>query len=679
MDLDASSASEILAIVPSVAVSVGYGSKTGVGAALGVSVARNHIGYDKNEVLSEYNSNDRPAALETGDRVQIVGDGLREGEVYEYLGTSAERYQHTAGDGQTELENGEQIRVNKAPGRAAAPGIYRYVGEEASLDGVTLDFVHDETDEDFDSIVRTASTGRWGDEGFSAGQQITITEAGTNNGTYTIHSIDESQSASDEEISILYLVQDLTGDASGVSGAEITGSTTFDLGLADYQDNSNWQSVDQLDLNAQDWGDRSVWKRVDLERSASEIQAYIRNSSIRADGALTADAVSTQEIDSVVIAASVAVGGGGKMGFVLSAAGSVGVNTIATDVRAFINGDGTDGIHANSVTLVADDSSGIDAIAGAASVAGSVGMNKGGALAMGLSLAFNRVDNQVEAISPVPTRVSSQRMAMSPSPPVPMQPRLSGWSLPITASASATWMMRQTTDQDNRMTPSTALDDANDPTDDAVDEALEDQAADAAILDKLRAALKAQGIELAVKETLSGDATYTSVYGEQSLFAGETVKLASDYANGGEPGRVHRYLGHHDYLSDASSGVSVTEGTVVKNLDDGAYYEFVGSAEEGALITDLSSIDFADEVLADGPQWTAHMTDLGATDYSDASRWELVEAELRLTRLVDGDGWNLVDGSGAAYVLRKDGDSSRSRVPPSTPWWLPPPSALASA
>ena len=71
----------------------------------------------------------------------------------------------------------------------------------------------------------------------------------------------------------------------------------------------------------------------------------------------------------------------------------------------------------------------------------------------------------------------------------------------------------------------------------------------------------------------------------------------SRYANGGQAKGIYRYLGFQDFLSDQSSvpGGSVTTGTVVKDLDDGAFYEFIGTAGEGAAITDLSVIDFAND------------------------------------------------------------------------------------
>ena len=65
----------------------------------------------------------------------------------------------------------------------------------------------------------------------------------------------------------------------------------------------------------------------------------------------------------VGIAVAVGIGGGNSVGVGLSGAGVYTENKIRTDVKAYISGDGADGISANSVHLLAKDSSGIDTIA----------------------------------------------------------------------------------------------------------------------------------------------------------------------------------------------------------------------------------------------------------------------------------------------------------------------------
>ena len=62
-----------------------------------------------------------------------------------------------------------------------------------------------------------------------------------------------------------------------------------------------------------------------------------------------------------------------------------------------MDGGGTRGASANSISLSASDTSSISAIAGAAAVAAGFGGDAGIAVSIGISLAFNKIANQVEA------------------------------------------------------------------------------------------------------------------------------------------------------------------------------------------------------------------------------------------------------------------------------------------
>ncbi|MEZ6090103.1 MAG: hypothetical protein R3C05_19165 [Pirellulaceae bacterium] len=129
----------------------------------------------------------------------------------------------------------------------------------------------------------------------------------------------------------------------------------------------------------------------------SEIKAFVEDSSIDATGILSADAIADQTIGSTVFAGSVAIAVGGTGGVAASGAGVSSTNKIGADVKAFISGDGADGIRASGVTLRADDLSTISAFAGAASIAGAVGGTGAIALSVGVALARNEISNEVEA------------------------------------------------------------------------------------------------------------------------------------------------------------------------------------------------------------------------------------------------------------------------------------------
>ncbi len=150
-------------------------------------------------------------------------------------------------------------------------------------------------------------------------------------------------------------------------------------------------------LSTQDYTDTSKWKQI--APNAAEIQAYVKNSSISASGALTADAASSQAIAALVVAGSVAVGAGAVVGVGFSGAGVFAENRIATYVKAFIDGDGTasTGITVGSVALHATDASAIAAFAGAVSVAFALGGAAGVSISIGVSLARNQIESEIAA------------------------------------------------------------------------------------------------------------------------------------------------------------------------------------------------------------------------------------------------------------------------------------------
>ncbi len=136
---------------------------------------------------------------------------------------------------------------------------------------------------------------------------------------------------------------------------------------------------------------------LDGNRSPAQVQAYVENSSINAQGGLAQTAVANETINATITAGSVAVAGGGKVGIGLSGSGADARNRIATQVKTYINGDGPAGIAADSVTLWADDISKITADVEAVAVAVSFAPTAAVSLSIGVSLARNEIYNEVES------------------------------------------------------------------------------------------------------------------------------------------------------------------------------------------------------------------------------------------------------------------------------------------
>ena len=81
------------------------------------------------------------------------------------------------------------------------------------------------------------------------------------------------------------------------------------------------------------------WTPGGSDETPAQVRAYLMDSSVHTDGALTQTAIAGQTINSVVVSGSVAVGGGLWAGVAVSGAGVFAENKIGVDIQAFIDGD----------------------------------------------------------------------------------------------------------------------------------------------------------------------------------------------------------------------------------------------------------------------------------------------------------------------------------------------------
>jgi hypothetical protein len=139
------------------------------------------------------------------------------------------------------------------------------------------------------------------------------------------------------------------------------------------------------------------WQPGASSETPATVMAYLQDSSVTAGGDLELTADASQSIHSVVVAGSAAVAAGGTAGIGAAGSGVWAENKIGVDVKAFVDGDNGGGISADRVTIVATDASEINAIAGAASLALSLGGTVGVSVAIGVSLARNTITSDVEA------------------------------------------------------------------------------------------------------------------------------------------------------------------------------------------------------------------------------------------------------------------------------------------
>jgi len=132
-------------------------------------------------------------------------------------------------------------------------------------------------------------------------------------------------------------------------------------------------------------------------QDAAEVYATLNDTSVLAAGELSLTSLASQQIDSIVIAGSIAVGVGLTVGIGAAGSGVFSENKVGADVKSSINGAGAEGIVADSVTLTAEDTSLINSVAGAISVAVAFGTTVGVGFSIGISISLNTITSVVEA------------------------------------------------------------------------------------------------------------------------------------------------------------------------------------------------------------------------------------------------------------------------------------------
>ncbi|MCO6459637.1 MAG: hypothetical protein J5I93_30345, partial [Pirellulaceae bacterium] len=133
------------------------------------------------------------------------------------------------------------------------------------------------------------------------------------------------------------------------------------------------------------------------DRQPLDVTASITNSSVTAPGGLKVQAESTSEVNAKIAATSVAVAGSQGNALALTAAGTLTINRIATDVQAFVDGATSVVTSGAAVEISATDKSRVIADGQAVAVSAAFSTGSAVSLAIGLSLAFNTIDNEVAA------------------------------------------------------------------------------------------------------------------------------------------------------------------------------------------------------------------------------------------------------------------------------------------
>jgi hypothetical protein len=417
-----------------------------------------------------------------------------------------------------------------------------------------------------------------------------------------------------------------------------------------------------INLGAENYGDRNSWEQAGLASSASQIQAYIKDSSVTAAGTMNLSATSSALIDAKVLALAVAVAASGQSGVSVSVAGVYTGNTIQTDVRAFIDGSGSGAmsIHAGSLSLYASDGSSIVTTAGAASVAASLAGEKGVAITIGLAIAVNEITNNVDASVDYCDFLTTT---------------VGG----ITATAISRGTPLFSLDLQNAGLSVASLDNAaqheGDSSDtESVDEAVVDATMDLLILGRLADALVARGEDIAALESVRVDWLYTTIDGEKKLDKGARIKLESGYLNGGIGGVIYEYLGAKETTVDLSKAdysnsaiwkvvkpelkLARLDTVAGENLFDYTTSDGNTSVRTGKQVKIVDGYDKGGKIgrvyVYQGEDTKTF--DLGALDYEGESDWKLLDVPVVGTR------WQVVTGDGTTYNLKLSPDGQSVEV-----------------
>ncbi|MCY7332058.1 MAG: hypothetical protein LH649_05235 [Pseudanabaena sp. CAN_BIN31] len=438
VSLSATNTSQIEAKVAAVSVAVGVGSKAGIGVSIGAAIAKNYVGYD--------GSTRTPAEV----KAYIQNSSINANGALTLSATNNALINASVGAGSAAVAGGGKAGVAASgSGVDAQNKIATLVKAYIDSDGATGIQAASASITASDTSTITADAGAASIAaalGGKAGVSLSIgvalannlisneVEAGIKNAdtSFKTTSSDITINAnSNATIQATAVAASFAAGGSGTAGVAISGAgagavNTILSKTNALISNSNVISASAVGISAANsskidativavsvsvgvGGTAGVGVSIGAAvannyigydgntRTPAEVQAYIQNSSLTANGALTLSAINNGTINAKVGAGSAAVSGGGTAGVAASGSGVDAQNKIATLVKAYIDGDGATGIQAASASMTATDSATIEANAGAASIAAAIGGTAGVSLSIGVALANNLISNEVEA------------------------------------------------------------------------------------------------------------------------------------------------------------------------------------------------------------------------------------------------------------------------------------------
>ena len=349
----------ITATIAAASAAVGGGGTAGVGASLGVALARNFIGWDPTLVSAQHTSDQTVTGLSDGTTVRVVS-GVHAGDVYRYVGTplsgsvdlSVQNYQNTgAWQPVAPVAASAQVLAYVQDSSVTATGALSLT---ATSSGQIMSTVI------AGSVAVAGGTVGIGAAGAGVGAQNTVAEtvnayiSGT--GGSSISAASATLRATDSESIMI-----VTGAAS-IAGGFGGGGGALTIGVA-----------------------------IAINQITDDVEAYISGvpSLSTNPGGVSLTATDSATISATSAAASLGAAIGGTAGIAVSGAGADATNVILGSVLAHIDSSAVHSV--GGVSLGATDSSQITAIVVAASVAAGGGGSTGVGASLGAAISQNLI------------------------------------------------------------------------------------------------------------------------------------------------------------------------------------------------------------------------------------------------------------------------------------------------
>ncbi|MFM8188319.1 MAG: hypothetical protein ACKN85_07560, partial [Pirellula sp.] len=589
--ISAVDSAKIDALAGAATVAAAFGN-TGVGVSIGIAVAENFI---QNDTLAGLLNTDS-RGITSGGSLSVVSESnaaIRSTAVAASLAISAGNVSVAVSGGSAAATNTILSSVESTLDNALA-------GSDSNpLGSVALSAVNASTIQATVGVgSASVAAGGGPSVGVSLGASVARNFIGITRNTGAVSgTITDASSAPLNNLTPGLKVRLIEGALAGEI-YEYIGSPTSDA-------DPNVAGNQKFDLSQQPYRDSSRWKHINSQQQNTNVRSTVRNSRVISNGSMTVTAQSSQAIESLVVGVSTGIGVSAQDGVAVSAAGSYAENVSRTNIIATIDGASTSGTtrqtKAHGIEVSASDSSRIDSLATGASLAVAFGAaSTGTSVSIGISLAYNTIQNDVSA-----TIINSSSVHST-----------SGISVHSTTS------------------------NGTGPT-----------------------------------------AKYNTSSGTKTLEQNDTVELGDSYSKGGQAGRTYRYRGFtpdydifltkfsntvtnarvfqgdlvrvsgaaiYSYLGDDNNGQGVTLNLTNQNyLDSSRWQRTTSMLREGNTVrTGASSyfryigpeenLSLGQENYANSSRWQAfspNTYNLGAVDYSNTKLWEIADGSITATSI----------------------------------------------